>query len=94
MICRNVCLIRFSPLLQSSRSKGQTTLPISSRHCSVEQIPGLDYTDPAYELRVVALDDKSKVLYKYSVGFQPGGKEVVNSESFGGPSAVLSWVRR
>ncbi|XP_033637723.1 uncharacterized protein LOC117298529 [Asterias rubens] len=61
-------------------------------HCSVEQVPGLDYTEPAFQLEVVAADDKSLVTFFYQVGTVPGGSDVLPKTEYGGPSAIISQI--
>ncbi|XP_038050876.1 uncharacterized protein LOC119724026 [Patiria miniata] len=58
--------------------------------CGVEQVPGLDYTEPAFQLEIAAADDKSLVTFFYQVGTAPGGSDVVSETEFGGPSAIIS----
>ena len=59
----------------------------------MEQVPGLDYTEPAFQLEMVAADDKSLVTFFYQVGTSPGGSDVLEETEFGGPSAIISQVR-
>ncbi|XP_071798137.1 uncharacterized protein [Asterias amurensis] len=61
-------------------------------HCSIEQVPGLDYTEPAFQLEVVAADDKSLVTFSYQVGTVPGGSDVLSKTQYGGPSAIISQI--
>ena len=55
-------------------------------------MPGLDYTEPAFQLEVVAADDKSLVTFFYQVGTVPGGSDVLPKTEYGGPSAIISQV--
>ena len=66
--------------------------PSSTRNCVLEQVPNLDYTEPAFELAVAAGDDRSLVTFTYSVGTVPGGTDVINEEEFNGPSAIIAQV--
>ncbi|XP_035662464.1 uncharacterized protein LOC118406510 [Branchiostoma floridae] len=56
----------------------------STGQCVVEQIPGLDYTEPAFEIEVAANDDRSPANLFYSVGTSPGESDVVEKETLGG----------
>ncbi|XP_072033446.1 LOW QUALITY PROTEIN: uncharacterized protein [Amphiura filiformis] len=71
------------------RQTGGVVEPNPTRECRVEQVPGLDYTEPAFQLEIAAGDDKSIVTFTYSVGSVPGGTDVVNADEFGGPSAII-----
>ena len=56
-------------------------------------MPGLDYTEPAFQLEMVAADDKSLVTFYFQVGTVPGGSDVFSKSEYGGPSAIISEVR-
>ncbi|XP_038062441.1 uncharacterized protein LOC119732930 [Patiria miniata] len=71
---------------------GSTRSAAGTNLCSVEQVPGLDYTEPAFQLEMVAFDDKSLVKFFYQVGTAPGGSDVVSKTEFGGPSAIISQI--
>ena len=58
----------------------------------MEQIPNLDYTEPAFQLDIAAGDDKSIVTFTYSVGTIPDGTDVVDNDEFSGPSAIIEEV--
>ena len=74
------------------RQAGGVIQPSSTRNCVLEQVPNLDYTEPAFELAIAAGDDRSIVTFTYSVGTVPGGTDVVNEEEFNGPSAIIAQV--
>ncbi len=61
-------------------------------NCNIEQVPKLDYTEPAFQLEVVAVDDKSRVTFFYQVGTVAGGSDVLPKTEFGGPSAIISQI--
>ena len=63
-----------------------------SNECKVQQVYGLDYTEPAFQLEMVAEDDKSLVTFTYQVGTAQGGDDVLGETEFGGPSAIISQV--
>ncbi|XP_022103294.1 uncharacterized protein LOC110986022 [Acanthaster planci] len=63
---------------------------VGNNACGVEQVPGLDYTEPAFQLEIVAFDDKSLVTFFYQVGTAPGASDVVSKTEFGGPSAIIT----
>ncbi|XP_066289761.1 uncharacterized protein [Branchiostoma lanceolatum] len=58
-------------------------------HCDVEQLPGRDVVEPAFQLAVAAEDDVSQVKLTYDVGTYRGGSDVVKGEDLGGPSNII-----
>ncbi|XP_072048753.1 uncharacterized protein [Amphiura filiformis] len=72
------------------RSTGGISVPGSTRKCKVEQVPGFDYTEPAFQLEIAASDDKSQVTFTYSVGTVPGGRDVVDEEEFAGSPSIIA----
>ncbi|XP_022100338.1 uncharacterized protein LOC110984441 [Acanthaster planci] len=74
----------------STPPDGIPTRVVGRKACSVEQVPGLDYTSPAFQLEVAAFDDKSLVTFHYQVGTAPGAGDVVSKTEFGGPSAIIT----
>ena len=54
----------------------------------------MDHTEPAFQLEMVAFDDKSLVKFFYQVGTAPGANDVVSKTEFGGPSAIITQVWR
>ena len=84
----------FCLFLKEDPHSGKRSVNIAepTSHCSVEQVPGLDYTEPAFQLEVVAADDKSLVTFFYQVGTVPGGSDVLPKTEYGGPSAIISQV--
>ena len=77
---------------REKRSLENVIYPDTTKSCLVEQIAGLDHTEPAIHLQVAASDDVSYVTYHLSVGTEPGGNEVINNQVFGGPSAIITQV--
>ena len=77
---------------RDNRSVEDVVYPDTTKSCLVEQIPGLDYTEPAIHIQVAASDDVSYVTYHLSVGTEPGGNEVIDNQVFGGPSAIITQV--
>ena len=57
------------------------------------QLPGLDYTEPAFQISVAAVDSLSQVRFFLNVGTTPGGNDVVNEQNLGGALTKLSKVR-
>ncbi|XP_052081925.1 uncharacterized protein LOC127719726 isoform X2 [Mytilus californianus] len=57
--------------------------------CEVEQIAGRDYVEPMFEIAVRAEDDRSDVAYFLDVGTVPGGKDVMDQHTLGGPKTSV-----
>ncbi len=74
------------------RSSSSLQAAPRTSYCSIEQVPGLDYTEPAFQLAVVAADDKSQVTFSFQVGTVSGGNNVLSKTEYGGPSAIISQV--
>ncbi|KAI8518956.1 hypothetical protein Bbelb_022130, partial [Branchiostoma belcheri] len=55
-----------------------------AQNCEVSQIPGLDYTEPAFEIEIAASDDRSPANLFYSVGTSPGDSDIIDMEALGG----------
>ena len=62
------------------------------QHCEVFQIPGLDYTEPAFQIAVAASDSLSQVRFFLDVGTTPGGSDVLHEEKLGGALTKVSKV--
>ncbi|XP_022102001.1 uncharacterized protein LOC110985344 [Acanthaster planci] len=75
-----------------STEDGVSQSSAGGNNCGIEQVPGLDYTEPAFQLEMVAADDKSLVTFFYQVGTAPGGSDVLSKTEFGGPSAIISQI--
>ncbi|CAH1794764.1 unnamed protein product [Owenia fusiformis] len=58
--------------------------------CSVKQLAGRDFTEPAFQLAVAVYDDVSQVDTHYCVGTYLGGCNLVPTEPMGGFSTVVS----
>ncbi|XP_033637389.1 uncharacterized protein LOC117298318 isoform X2 [Asterias rubens] len=83
-------MVYSTPVEDPHSGKRSVNIAEPTSHCSVEQVPGLDYTEPAFQLEVVAADDKSLVTFFYQVGTVPGGSDVLPETEYGGPSAIIS----
>ncbi|CAG2251012.1 unnamed protein product [Mytilus edulis] len=57
--------------------------------CEVEQIADRDYVEPMFEIAVRAEDDRSDVAYFLDVGTVPGGKDVMDQHTLGGPKTSV-----
>ncbi|VDI57617.1 Hypothetical predicted protein [Mytilus galloprovincialis] len=57
--------------------------------CEVDQIAGRDYVEPMFEIAVRAEDDRSDVAYFLDVGTVPGGKDVMDQHTLGGPKTSV-----
>ncbi|XP_033105583.1 uncharacterized protein LOC117107873 isoform X2 [Anneissia japonica] len=55
-----------------------------SGECFVTQVPGLDYTNPTFELIFNAHDSRSELVYTLDVGTLPGGSDVISDMELGG----------
>ncbi|XP_038050728.1 uncharacterized protein LOC119723897 [Patiria miniata] len=80
------------PEISEYSSQDVAARSAGGNNCGVEQVPGLDYTEPAFQLEMVAADDKSIVTFFYQVGTAPGGSDVLTRTEFGGPSAIISQI--
>ncbi|KAK7494165.1 hypothetical protein BaRGS_00014638, partial [Batillaria attramentaria] len=60
-----------------------------TNQCTVQQVPGRDFTEPAIEIGVAASDDKSKPLLMAYVGSKPGLQDLLVTE-LGGPSTIIN----
>ena len=65
---------------------------MSAGHCYVRQLPNRDYTEPAFQIAIETVDDVSDTTLTLDVGTVPGGNDVVEGRSLGGPSTVLNNV--
>jgi hypothetical protein len=54
-------------------------------HCEVAQLPGRHYVEPMFSISMRAEDDRSQVNMFLDVGTVPGGTDVLNEFSLGGP---------
>lgn len=61
-----------------------------SESCSVNQVAGRDYTDPAFILQINVADDKSQVKLTYSVGTYPGGADVIRDDRMNGNTVLIA----
>ena len=88
----------FSPITEQSRRR--RSLPDSEYHfvtrrdvatpCTVTQVAGRDYTNPAFILQISVADDKSQVELTYSVGTYKGGYDLVNNERMNGNTVLIA----
>ena len=53
------------------------------------QLPGRDYTEPAFNIEFGVADDRSEVELSFCVGTYSGGCDVINKEPLGGASTVI-----
>ncbi|XP_078620549.1 uncharacterized protein LOC144887293 isoform X2 [Branchiostoma floridae x Branchiostoma japonicum] len=60
--------------------------------CTVYQVKGRDYTEPAFQLAIAADDDKSEVTVTYSIGTFEGGSDLAQDNDLGGPSSIVDQV--
>jgi hypothetical protein len=60
--------------------------------CEVRQLPGLDYTEPRFEISVRAADDRCQVKLFLDVGTVPGGSDVMKEKELGGQSTIIKEV--
>lgn len=72
--------------------EGRRRRAISTNHCLVRQLPGLDYTEPSIEIAVAAGDDRSKVILRAYAGRAPGLEDLLVIE-LGGPSTIIREVK-
>ncbi|XP_078695732.1 uncharacterized protein LOC144924477 [Branchiostoma floridae x Branchiostoma belcheri] len=82
------------PKFRKFKHKNQASSPLGRRsevttHCDVEQLPGRDVMEPAFQLAVDAEDDVSQVKLTYDVGTYQAGSDVVKGEELGGPSNII-----
>ena len=83
----------FSPITGQSRRR--RTVSYSEDNyavtpCTVTQVAGRDYTNPAFILQINVADDKSQVKLTYSVGTHKGGSDVVPSERMNGNTVMIA----
>eukprot|EP00058_Branchiostoma_floridae_P000530 XP_002586018.1 hypothetical protein BRAFLDRAFT_110184 [Branchiostoma floridae] len=71
------------------RRKAKSRRSEVTSHCDVQQLPGRDVMEPAFQLAVAAEDDVSQVKLTYDVGTYRGGSDVVKGEDLGGPSNII-----
>lgn len=60
--------------------------------CEVRQLPGLDYTEPRFEISVRAADDRCQVKLFLDIGTVPGGSDVMKEKELGGQSTIIKEV--
>ena len=88
----------FSPISEQSRRR--RSLSFSEDHyltrrdiatpCTVTQVAGRDYTNPAFILQINVADDKSQVKLTYSVGTYRGGDDLVSDERMNGNTVLIA----
>eukprot|EP00058_Branchiostoma_floridae_P003027 XP_002588515.1 hypothetical protein BRAFLDRAFT_79470 [Branchiostoma floridae] len=79
---------KFRKFKLQSRKANSRRSEVTS-HCDVQQLPGRDVVEPAFQLAVAAEDDVSQVKLTYDVGTYRGGSDVVKGEDLGGPSNII-----
>ena len=62
------------------------------RKCEVVQLPGYDYTEPAFQIATAASDSLSRVSFFLDVGTAPGGTDVMNQKKLGGAQVKMAKV--
>ena len=80
----------FQPTDESERRR--RAVGSSSGACQVVQLEGRDYTDPAFNIEFGVADDRSEVELSYCVGTFSGGCDVVDHDTLGGASTVITRV--
>ena len=90
----------FSPITEQSRRR--RSLSYSEDHyvtrrdaatpCTVTQVAGRDYTNPAFILQINVADDKSQVKLTYSVGTYKGGEDLVSNERLNGNTVLIARI--
>ncbi|XP_077992165.1 uncharacterized protein LOC144446291 [Glandiceps talaboti] len=67
---------------------------VINQGCTVRQLEGRDYTDPAFELELAVEDDRSEVDLSFCVGTYKGGCDILKDQPMGGFSTIVSQVLR
>ncbi|KAK3612527.1 hypothetical protein CHS0354_024500 [Potamilus streckersoni] len=70
-------------------SPGGKTKRSAGPVCEVQQLKQRDYTEPAFEIAVHAVDDRSQVKFYLDIGTVPGGNDVLKNQSLGGATTTL-----
>ncbi|KAI6660257.1 hypothetical protein LOD99_10427 [Oopsacas minuta] len=80
----------FSPIAEGESSRRRRATSSGATPCTVTQVEGRDYTNPAFILQVSVADDKSQAELTYSIGTYPGGTDVVDNERMNGNTALIA----
>ncbi|KAK3612537.1 hypothetical protein CHS0354_024514 [Potamilus streckersoni] len=76
----------FGNILNSPSGKEKrSAMPV----CEVQQLKHRDYTEPAFEIAVHAVDDKSQVKFFLDIGTVPGGNDVMKNQPLGGATTTV-----
>ncbi|KAK3612515.1 hypothetical protein CHS0354_024486 [Potamilus streckersoni] len=76
----------FGNILDSPGGKRKRS---ASSVCQVMQLKHRDYTEPAFEIAVHAVDDRSRVKFFLDIGTVPGGNNVMKNQPLGGATTTL-----
>ena len=77
-----------SPATNTNRRRRSVTAGVPP--CTVTQVAGRDYTNPAFILQINVADDKSQVKLSYSVGTYKGGADLVKEDRMSGSTVLIS----
>ena len=77
----------FSPIAGSARRRRALS---GATPCTVTQVAGRDYTNPAFILQINVADDKSQAELTYSVGTYPGGTDEVENDRMNGNTVLIA----
>ena len=77
-----------SPAANTTRRRRAVTAGVTP--CTVTQVAGRDYTNPAFILQISVADDKSQVELSYSVGTYKGGDDLVKDDRMSGTTVLIS----
>ena len=80
----------FSPISESGSRRRRAAS--GATPCTLTQVAGRDYTDPAFILQVSVADDKSQAELTYSVGTYPGGDDEVSNDRMNGNTVLIARV--
>ncbi|XP_013400530.1 uncharacterized protein LOC106166499 [Lingula anatina] len=69
---------------------GRDNSPPDRPNCTVKQLGGQDYTDPAFILEAASCDSVSDVKLHYAIGSHPGGTDVSGWTEMGGSPLTVS----
>lgn len=62
---------------------------VPTTDCSVRQLPGREYNNPAFEIEFEVIDDQSTLNFSYSVGTYLNGENVLGRTELGGKRLVV-----
>ena len=77
----------FSPISEPARRRRAAS---GATPCTVTQVEGRDYTDPAFILQVSVADDKSQAELTYSIGTYLGGEDEVSNDRMNGNTVLIA----